>query len=144
MLAHKPVIIRALLLIFVFGVLPSPCPAEDLKKPKPPTPQEQVLATEKKLFDALVNRDLAALDELLSQKLTFRYANGKTQTKQELINAVRTGEVLFKQLDSDNPEVIPIKDAAIVSGTASIDFHNDSPHRYKRVKYLALFVKEDN
>jgi hypothetical protein len=78
--------------------------------------RDEVLAAEKARTNALDNDDLATLDRVLADDLTYVHASGKVDTKQTLLDGIRSGQVHYIAWTAKRLNVRSIGDAAVVDG----------------------------
>lgn len=78
---------------------------------------QQVIAVEEALFDALKNQDSAALSKLVADDFQFRDAGNEIITKPDFLKAATSVPGTILSVSSDNMRVRVIGDLAILSGT---------------------------
>lgn len=77
--------------------------------------QEQVEKMEDRLRQALLNGDVAELDQLLSDELMFTDHNGQRISKEGDLEAHRSGKLKIEDIVLGEQEIKIFKDTAIVS-----------------------------
>ena len=101
-----------------------------------------VLGLEAKRITAMVNRDVATLDALLADDLSYTHSGGVTETKTQFVALVRDREPKHNYLGVDFPEreVIPMPGgtAAMVRGRATIRLEGIAPYSVLFVDVWAL------
>ena len=105
---NKPAILLALL---AGTFLPAPCLHAQTS-----SEQQQVLATEQARVDALDKSDIAALDRILADDLTYIHASGKVDTKSSFLDAIRTGQLHYISWTPTNLHVRLQGDMAVIDG----------------------------
>jgi Domain of unknown function (DUF4440) len=80
------------------------------------SPSDQVLAAENARTTALVHDDLAALEKILGDDLTYVHASGKTDTKASLLEAIRSGQVHYISWTAKRLSARVIGDSAVIEG----------------------------
>jgi hypothetical protein len=78
--------------------------------------RDEVMAAEKARTIALDNDDLASLDRILADDLTYVHASGKVDTKQTLLDGIRSGQVHYIAWTAKRLNVRAIGGAAVVDG----------------------------
>lgn len=73
------------------------------------------------LDNALVAKDTIMLRRILSESLSYGHSNGWVETKKELIADLYNGKITYKQVKTDNIEVIIEGSIASVRSVADID-----------------------
>jgi hypothetical protein len=105
-----------LVLLFAGATLSVPAspPASDDSAAK------EVLAAEAARTTALDNGDVAALEKILADDLTYVHASGKVDTKASLLEAIRSGEVHYISWQAKAMHVRVIGDGAVLDGEYAI------------------------
>ena len=80
------------------------------------TASKEVLAVEIARTTALDNSDVAALEKILADDLTYVHASGKVDTKASLLGAIRSGEVHYISWTAKKLNVRVIGDSAVLDG----------------------------
>ena len=103
----------------------------------PPDVQE-VLAAEDRRYRAMQDADLATLDELCDDALSYAHSSGVRDTKAEYFGKVRSGYYVYRRIDHPVERVEVMGDTAIVVGrmTADVDVQGVP----KTIDNLALAV----
>jgi Domain of unknown function (DUF4440) len=70
-----------------------------------PDDQTAVLAAEKQLATAMIKADVAALDKLLADDLSYTHSAAKTETKADLLQTAKTGSTKYESITYDNTAV---------------------------------------
>ena len=83
--------------------------------------ESKILSLEAKRIDAMVKKDIAALDALLADDLTYTHSGGTTDTKASFITLIRE-RGRYQGVDYSNTQVIPFNGgtAVAVRGRAQI------------------------
>src|SRR3954471_14041257 len=83
--------------------------------------EKAVLAAEDRRYQAMINADLAALDELCADELSYAHSSGARDTKSEYLEKVRSGYYVYQRIDHPVDRVEVVGDAAIVVGRMTAD-----------------------
>ncbi|MBI3683902.1 MAG: nuclear transport factor 2 family protein [Acidobacteria bacterium] len=75
---------------------------------------------DKAWIKALLSRDAATLDRLLSKDLIYAHASGVVDTKSEYIEKLRSGRQVYKTLDQKNVSVRLHGDSAVTHSWARV------------------------
>ncbi len=76
----------------------------------------EVLAAETARTAALVRGDVAALEKILADDLTYVHASGKVDTKASMLEAIRSGQVHYISWQSKSMHVRALRDTAVLNG----------------------------
>jgi len=97
-----------------------------------------VLAAEDERYRAMVDADLAALDRLCADELSYAHSSGARDTKAEYFAKVRSGYYVYRQVDHPVERVAVVGDTALVVGRMTADLLVDGVP--KTIDNLALAV----
>jgi len=80
--------------------------------------QAQLVALEKRRADAIVQRNMPVLRELMDRYYRHVESRGRVRSKTELLTALERGEFLFQMYENESAEVqvLPGGKAAVVAG----------------------------
>ena len=79
--------------------------------------EREVLAADKQRVKALLSNDIAALEDLLADDLTYVHSNGMLDTKASYIDALRSGASRYLTMDMSDLVVRVYGETALVTGT---------------------------
>ena len=99
---------------------------------------QAVLAAEDRRYTAMTAADLATLDELCADQLSYAHSNGARDTKAEYLEKVRSGYYVYHRIEHPVERVEVVGDTAIVAGRMSADL--DAGGQRKTIDNLALAV----
>src|SRR3954447_14751016 len=69
----------------------------------------------------MIDADLAALDQLCADELSYAHSSGARDTKSEYLEKVRSGYYVYQRIDHPVERVEVVGDAAIVVGRMTAD-----------------------
>src|ERR1700686_4316669 len=129
----------ALLAIMAFGVICS-ASAQDSTKHESDAAQTQkeILAIDNERYEAMKNRDMAAMDRLHADGLVFINTKGRMLNKAEYLEEVRSGALKFLSVKTDDYHFYTYGDTVIMNGRAKsvVEYHgvvNKKPRRFTSV-----------
>jgi ketosteroid isomerase-like protein len=80
----------------------------------------QVMAVEQARTAALESSDVAALDRIMADDVTYVHASGKVDTKSSYLAAIRSGQLHYISWRPKKLEVRVMKDSAVINGEYSV------------------------
>lgn len=100
--------------------------------------EEQLLACENQLIDAIRNGNVAVLEELLHDKLLFIIPTGQTITKEIDLESYRSGLLTVYDIQTNDYVIQSFEDVSIVTVTVGLhakyaDQNINGTFRYLRV-----------
>jgi len=81
---------------------------------------QEVMASETARTTALEHSDLAALDRLMADDVTYVHASGKTDTKKSYLDAIRSGQLHYISWQAKNLQVRAVGDGAVINGEYAV------------------------
>jgi hypothetical protein len=105
--------------------------------------EQEVLAVQNRLNEALVKSDVATLDKLIGADTNVVSANGQASTKADVLDGFRSGKIKYQQIENLDAKVRIYGNVAVVNSTQNImgqALGNDMSGRYRVTQ---MFVKRD-
>ena len=103
----------------------------------------QVGDLEDRRYEAMVDGDLAALDDLLSDDVMYAHSNASVDTKASYLERLRTGELVYHSLDHTTDNVVSRPGVVIVGGTMSGSIHMHGVAKSLNSRVVAVWVAEN-
>jgi uncharacterized protein (TIGR02246 family) len=94
-------------------------------------------------FEAMIKADTAGLTDLLSADLTYVHSSGVLESRDEYVEAIRSGKYKYKKVDLEDVKVRAYGDTALVSGKATIDVTSSGNDVHSVLRFLDVWVKQD-
>lgn len=101
---------------------------------------EEILELEATRIAAMTRQDLATLESLLADDLTYTHSRGETDSKASFLELIRNpgAHGRYLSVELSNTQVTPLGDAAIVRGRAQITL--ERPAGQPALSYPVLFL----
>ncbi len=106
--------------------------------------QMEIRAVEERRFDAMVRGDVAALDEILAEDLSYVHATAAFETKADFLRRLRTGDLKYEGVGPESQEVRVYGSTGVVTGTARVQVRSGGKPLEFRMRYTAVYVKRGN
>jgi ketosteroid isomerase-like protein len=103
-----------------------------------------VLALEAKWDAAAVKGDIAAFDALYADTFVFTNSQGKVQTKAEVLNELRSGDLKYQTSKGDQIKVFLYGDAAVVTGRWTGKWVLKGKTTDSVEHYTGMYVRQQN
>ena len=81
---------------------------------------KEVLAAMDAYKEAMIHKDGAAFDKLLSNDLTYTHSGGQHETKAEVIKSITTGKTIIEALEFSDTSVRLYGNVALVKGKVDL------------------------
>jgi len=101
-----------------------------------------VRAAEQQRFDAMVKRDVAALDTLLDEDLSFANADGGMLSKEDLIEAIRSKRLVFESIEPSDVHVRVYGSSAIATGLSQMRLRSATGVSSFRIRFTETYVRD--
>lgn len=123
----------ALSLALFLLLLPSFAAADDAR--------QEVLAADARRFAAMVQGDLAALDRLLADDLTYTHSTGQLETKAQFLESLRSGTLRYLSAKPSDQAVRLYGDMAVVTGRAEMKASSQGQDLVLTMRFTEVWVK---
>lgn len=99
---------------------------------------QAVLTAEDRRYQAMLDADLAVLDELCAPELSYAHSSGARDTKEQYLHKVHSGYYVYRRVEHPVERVAVVGDTAVVVGRMTSDLDVDGVP--KTIDNLALAV----
>ncbi len=134
----------ALILVFLC-ILPAFALAQAEKKSSPtaPTKAEQaVMKFEQERVEALTQGDLAKLEPLLADDLTYTHSSGRVDSKEQFLESLKNGSVKYESMTHSNVKVALYGNTAVMRGESELKLISGGRPVAFRIRFLNVYVKK--
>jgi ketosteroid isomerase-like protein len=104
--------------------------------------EKKILALEDKRFDAMIARDLKALEAMLHSHLLYTHSSGVTDTKAIWLQSMQSRKTKYKSVNCTDRKVRVIGEVALVTGRAAI--RGRGQPRSLKLLFLNAWTKTPN
>ena len=105
-------------------------------------PTSQALVTlDQRRADAQIQRDMATLDNLLGDDLTYIHASGLVQDKSEFIADLKSGKRQYKSIKYSDVNVRMLQNAAVITARNDITVTSDGKDNDLSVRITEVYAK---
>jgi ketosteroid isomerase-like protein len=106
-------------------------------------PDEEVEQVERKRFAAMVAQDIAALEPLLADDLTYIHSTGELENKSQFLETIRGGRLRYEAIDVQELNVRQYDKVALVTGRIVVQARAGSRPLTLNVRYTDAYVNRD-
>ncbi len=103
---------------------------------------QEVLAAHEERRIATLNGDANTVASMMTDDLTFTHANAVVETKEQFVDALKTGRLQYKTLTDEDRQVRVNGTTGVVFGTVHIIVDASGTEYDLRVLFTELWVKE--
>lgn len=103
---------------------------------------KQIIALEKRRYQAMLDGDLATLSELCSDKLYYTHSNGDRDDKESYLAKVRSNVFVYHNITHPADRILIANGAALLTGRMTADVSVSGQKRHIDNSYLAIWMQE--
>lgn len=118
---------------FLFLLLPALVTAENAR--------EDILAADARRFAAMIQGDLAALEGLLAEDLTYTHSTGQVETRIQFLESLRSGKLRYLAAAPSDVDVRVYGDTAVVTGRAEMKVSSQGQELTVTARFTEVWVK---
>jgi ketosteroid isomerase-like protein len=82
--------------------------------------RQVIIDLDRKRMDAMARKDVAALNDLLSDDLIYCHSSARLDTKQSLIGAMESGATVYNAVEPSDVKAQDLGSAVVLTGIARI------------------------
>jgi ketosteroid isomerase-like protein len=82
--------------------------------------RQMIIDLDRKRMDAMARKDVAALNDLLSDDLIYCHSSARLDTKQSLIGAMESGATVYNAVEPSDVKAQDLGSAVVLTGIARI------------------------
>ncbi|HRJ31770.1 MAG TPA: nuclear transport factor 2 family protein [Cyclobacteriaceae bacterium] len=102
--------------------------------------QKEILDLSQRKFVWLINKQVDSLNLVLDDDLMYIHSNGWAESKQDVLEDLRSGKLVYGDVQIENAQVRLYKNAAIVTGTGKFSGINNGNAFDLRLLYTEVYV----
>lgn len=106
--------------------------------------EQEIRRQEAARFEAIVRGDVAALDQILSDDLSYTHATGVFETKAEFLGKMKSGQLKYEAFAPEDIRVRVYGTTGVVTGVARVKVHVKGEPLSFRLRFTDVYVKKDN
>ena len=106
--------------------------------------EQEIRQREIRRFEAMLRVDVAALDDILSEDLTYTHATGVFETRAQFIAKLKSGQTKYESFAPEDMLVRIYGTTAVVTGVARVKVQVKGEHLGFQLRFTDVYVKKDN
>ncbi|MBX2967308.1 MAG: nuclear transport factor 2 family protein [Cyclobacteriaceae bacterium] len=106
--------------------------------------EQTVFNLSKKKFNWQVNKQLDSLDAILDERALYIHSNGWAETKQEALDNLQSGKLVYKNIEIKEANVRLYSGTAIVTGKGSFSGTVNGTDFDIELSYTEVYVQKKN
>ena len=104
--------------------------------------EQEIRQRETRRFEAIVQGDVAALEDILSDDLSYTHATGVFETKAEFIGKLKSGQLKYESLTPEDIRVRTYGSTGVVTGVARVKVRVTGEALSFRMRFTDVYVKQ--
>jgi hypothetical protein len=105
--------------------------------------ESEVRVAENQRFEAMMKRDMVALDTLLDEELTYVPGKGSIQSRKEFIDAIRKQSTVYDSIAAHDVRVRVYHGLALATGRADQHVRNSKGASKFTVRFTEIYVRRE-
>src|SRR6266480_6597636 len=106
------------------------------------TAESDVRMVERARFEAMMHHDVASLDTLLDDGLTY-HSGGGVQTRQQFINTIKKQQLVYELIQPGPVRVRVYDGLALATGRSAMRVRNSAGLSSYSVKFTEVYIRRD-
>ena len=104
---------------------------------------DQIIALDKERMAAMTAQDMAKLDELIADDLIYTHSSSRLDTKQSLLDNMKTGATVYKKANPSGVQAQVLGDAVVLTGSADLEVHANGAPLVFSVRFTDVYARRD-
>jgi ketosteroid isomerase-like protein len=106
--------------------------------------EREIHDTEKRRVKAFLENDAEALAEIFSDDLTYAHSDGRIETKEQFLAALKGGALRYRSITRDDERIRLYGSTAVVNGTTTVRLTFKGVRRTLRMRYTGVYVMQSD
>lgn len=107
------------------------------------TAESEVRLAERQRFEAMMKQDVAALDTLLDDDLTYVHTGGDLQSREEFLDMIRKQTLVYESIAPSEVHVRVYDGIALATGRSQQRVRNASGAMSFAIRFTEVYVRRD-
>jgi ketosteroid isomerase-like protein len=103
---------------------------------------QMVIELDKKRMTAMAQKDIAALNSLLSDDLIYTHSTARLDTKQSLIDNMESGSTVYTAVEPSDVKAQDLGDAVVLTGSCRISVMSQGRPNSFSVRFTDVYAKK--
>jgi len=103
---------------------------------------QNIIELDRKRMQAMAQKDVAALNAILSDDLIYTHSSARLDTKQSLIGAMQSGATVYTAVEPSDVKAQDLGDAVVLTGVAAISVMSNGKPNSFRVRFTDVYANK--
>jgi ketosteroid isomerase-like protein len=104
--------------------------------------EREIHEVEERRVKAFLDNDAAALGEIFSDDLTYAHSDGRIDTKEKFLAALKGGVLRYRSITRDDERIRLYGATAVVNGATTVRLTFKGARRTLRLRYTGVYVMQ--
>ena len=107
------------------------------------TAESEVRTAQRERFEAMMHQDVASLDTLLDDDLTYVHTGGDLQSRREFICTIKKQELIYESIAPTQVRVRVYDGLALATGRSEMRVRNSAGLNSFTIRFTEVYVRRD-
>src|SRR5690349_24744943 len=103
---------------------------------------DMVIELDKKRMTAMAEKDIATLNELISDDLVYTHSSARLDTKQSLIGAMQSGSTVYTSVVPSDVKAQDLGDTVVLTGCCKISVNSGGRPNSFGVRFTDVYANK--
>ena len=103
---------------------------------------EMIIELDKRRMTAMAQKDIATLNELLSNDLVYTHSSARLDTKQSLIGAMESGSTVYTSVVPSDVKAQDLGDTVVLTGSCRISVNSGGRPNSFGVRFTDVYANK--
>ena len=104
---------------------------------------DMIIALDKERMQAMADKDIAKLNNLICNDLIYTHSSARLDTKASLIGAMESGATVYTSVVPSDVEALDLGDAVVLTGAAQISVASHGAARSFGVRFTDVYQNQN-
>jgi hypothetical protein len=105
--------------------------------------EQMIIELDKKRMDAMAQKDVATLKNVLCKGLVYTHSSGRQDTKQSLIDGMESGTTVYTSVVPSEVKAQDLGNAVVLTGIAAISVNSNGKPNSFRVRFTDVYENQN-
>jgi hypothetical protein len=103
--------------------------------------EDEVLQTQVRRFEAMIENDQAELEQLLASDLVYTHSNAIVENKQEFLATLKSQKLIYKSVQPDEVKLRLLGSVGIITGKADVVVEQEGKTITIHMRFMDVYAK---
>jgi hypothetical protein len=104
---------------------------------------EMIIELDRKRMNAMAQRDVATLKNVLCKGLVYTHSSARQDTKQSLIDGMESGKTVYTSIEPSEVKAQDLGNAVVLTGVAAISVNSNGKPNSFRVRFTDVYENQN-